>query len=83
MRQDPPFDMGYITYTHLLESIHPNTLVVNNPYEVRNAPEKLYVNQFKEFMPETIITRNIDDIKNFSFVLTIAIPLLYAYLLDI
>ena len=44
MRQDPPFDMGYITYTHLLESIHPNTLVVNNPYEVRNAPEKLYVN---------------------------------------
>ena len=66
MRQDPPFDMGYITYTHLLESIHPNTLVVNNPYEVRNAPEKLYVNQFKEFMPETIITRNIDDIKNFK-----------------
>ena len=65
MRQDPPFDMNYITYTHFLEDIHPNTLVVNNPYEVRNAPEKLFVNKFKEFMPETLITRNYDDIKNF------------------
>ena len=66
MRQDPPFDTAYITYTHLLEIIHPKTLVINNPFEVRNAPEKLFVNKFKEFMPETIITRNIEDINNFK-----------------
>jgi glutathione synthase len=56
MRQDPPFDMSYITATHLLEHIHPETLVVNDPREVRNAPEKLFVTRFPEFMPPTLIT---------------------------
>ncbi len=56
MRQDPPFDMAYITATHLLEHIHPETLVVNDPREVRNAPEKLFVTRFPEFMPPTLIT---------------------------
>lgn len=56
MRQDPPFDMAYITATHLLEHIHPKTLVVNDPREVRNAPEKLFVTRFPEFMPPTLIT---------------------------
>lgn len=55
MRQDPPFDMAYITATHLLEQIHPETLVVNDPREVRNAPEKLFVTHFPEFMPPTLI----------------------------
>jgi len=55
MRQDPPFDMAYITATHMLEKIHPDTLVVNNPREVRNAPEKLFVMEFPEFMPPTLI----------------------------
>jgi glutathione synthase len=58
MRQDPPFDMNYITYTHLLEAVHPKTLVVNDPAEVRNAPEKLYVLQYTEFMPPTLISRD-------------------------
>ncbi|MBM3520866.1 MAG: glutathione synthase [Alphaproteobacteria bacterium] len=58
MRQDPPFDMGYITATHLLEAIHPKTLVVNGPAEVRNAPEKLFVMRYRQFMPETLITRD-------------------------
>jgi len=58
MRQDPPFDMGYITATHLLEAIHPKTLVVNDPAEVRNAPEKLFVMRYRQFMPETLITRD-------------------------
>ena len=58
MRQDPPFDMNYITATHLLDAIHPKTLVVNDPAEVRNAPEKLYVLRYAEFMPETLITRD-------------------------
>jgi glutathione synthase len=58
MRQDPPFDMGYITATHMLEAIHPKTLVVNDPKEVRNAPEKLYVLNYPQFMPETLITRD-------------------------
>jgi glutathione synthase len=65
MRQDPPFDMGYITATHLLESIHPQTLVVNDPKEVRNAPEKLYVLAFKDFMPETLITQDVAEIDAF------------------
>ncbi len=65
MRQDPPFDMGYITATHMLERIHPDTLVVNNPAEVRNAPEKLFVLDFQEFMPPTLITRDWDEIKSF------------------
>lgn len=55
MRQDPPFDMAYITATHLLEHVHPKTLVVNDPREVRNAPEKLFVTHFPEFMPPTLI----------------------------
>jgi glutathione synthase len=58
MRQDPPFDMGYITATHLLEAVHPRTLVVNDPVEVRNAPEKLYVLRYGAFMPPTLITRD-------------------------
>jgi glutathione synthase len=56
MRQDPPFDMAYITATHLLEHIHPKTLVVNDPASVRNAPEKLFVLQFQDLMPETLVT---------------------------
>ena len=55
LRQDPPFDMSYITTTHLLERVHPDTLVVNNPREVRNAPEKLFVSEFSDFMPPTLI----------------------------
>jgi glutathione synthase len=58
MRQDPPFDMAYITATHLLERIHPDTLVVNDPAQVRNAPEKLFVTQFENVMPPTLITRD-------------------------
>ncbi|GHF15601.1 glutathione synthetase [Kordiimonas sediminis] len=65
MRQDPPFDMAYITATHLLELIHPDTLVVNNPAEVRNAPEKLFVTRFRDLMPPTLITRRLDEIKRF------------------
>ena len=56
MRQDPPFDMAYITATHILEHIHPKTLVVNDPASVRNAPEKLFVTHFPELMPETLVT---------------------------
>ena len=66
MRQDPPFDMAYITATHLLEHIHPKTLVVNDPFHVRNAPEKLFVTHFGEFMPPTLITseaRLIDEFR--------------------
>ena len=55
LRQDPPFDMAYITTTHLLERVYPDTLVVNNPGEVRNAPEKLFVTEFADFMPPTLI----------------------------
>ena len=58
MRQDPPFDMNYITISHLLERIHPKTLVVNPPAEVRNAPEKILVTEFPELMPPTLITRD-------------------------
>jgi len=56
MRQDPPFDMGYITATHILEHIHPKTLVVNDPAQVRNAPEKLFVTHFPDLMPTTLVT---------------------------
>jgi glutathione synthase len=56
MRQDPPFDMSYITATHVLEQIHPETLVVNDPAQVRNAPEKLFVTQFEDVMPPTLIS---------------------------
>jgi len=56
MRQDPPFDMAYITATHILEHVHPKTLVVNDPAEVRNAPEKLFVTHFPDLMPITLVT---------------------------
>lgn len=65
LRQDPPFDMAYVTTTHMLERIHPETLVVNNPAEVRNAPEKLFVMEFPELMPETLITRDAAAIRAF------------------
>lgn len=65
MRQDPPFDMSYITATHLLDLLAPETLVINNPEEVRNAPEKLFVTQFKGLMPPTLITRQEDAIADF------------------
>jgi glutathione synthase len=62
MRQDPPFDMAYITATHLLEFVHPQTLVVNNPASVRNAPEKIFVGHFPDLMPPTLITNNREQI---------------------
>jgi glutathione synthase len=65
MRQDPPFDMAYITATHLLEHIHPQTLVVNDPAHVRNAPEKLFVTHFPELMPPTLITSDRAEIAAF------------------
>jgi glutathione synthase len=65
MRQDPPFDMAYITATHFLEQIHPATLVVNNPAEVRNAPEKLFVTGFPGVQPPTLITSDIEAIYDF------------------
>jgi glutathione synthase len=65
LRQDPPFDMAYITTTHLLERIHPATLVVNDPAEVRNAPEKLFVMNFPELMPPTLVTRDPGEIRRF------------------
>ena len=65
MRQDPPFDMAYITATHLLERIHPRTLVVNDPAHVRNAPEKLFVTEFKGLMPPTLITSDRLEINAF------------------
>ena len=65
MRQDPPFDMAYITATHLLEHVHPKTLVVNDPVEVRNAPEKLFVTRFPELMPPTLITSERERILEF------------------
>jgi glutathione synthase len=65
MRQDPPFDMAYITATHILERIHPRTLVVNDPKEVRNAPEKLFVTEFAEFIPPTLITSDLREIRAF------------------
>ncbi|WP_300536204.1 glutathione synthase [Sphingosinicella sp.] len=65
MRQDPPFDIGYITATHLLEMLDGETLVVNNPREVRNAPEKLFVTQFSDLMPPTLITRRLEEVLAF------------------
>ncbi|MBB5987763.1 glutathione synthase [Sphingobium lignivorans] len=65
MRQDPPFDLNYITATHLLERITGETLVVNDPASVRNAPEKLYVLDFARFMPPTMITRSLDETRAF------------------
>jgi glutathione synthase len=65
LRQDPPFDMAYITTTHLLERIHPKTLVVNDPAHVRNAPEKIFVLDFLDLMPPTLITRSAADVQAF------------------
>lgn len=65
LRQDPPFDMSYITNTHILDSIHPQTLVVNDPGSVRNAPEKILVMEFADLMPETLITRDGAAIRRF------------------
>ena len=65
MRQDPPFDMNYITLTHILERLHPKTFVVNPPAAVRNAPEKILVTQFPELMPPTLVTRDRAEIHAF------------------
>jgi glutathione synthase len=65
LRQDPPFDLAYISSTHMLDRIHPQTLVVNDPSHVRNAPEKIFVTEFPDLMPPTLITRDLDAIKNF------------------
>jgi glutathione synthase len=65
LRQDPPFDLAYITSTHFLERIHPKTLVGNNPASVRNAPEKIMVMNFPQLMPPTLISRDLDEINSF------------------
>lgn len=65
LRQDPPFDMNYITTTHLLERIHPKTLVVNDPAWVRNSPEKIFVTEFPDLMPETLITKDLQEVLKF------------------
>ena len=66
LRQDPPFDMGYITTTHILQMIHPDTLVVNDPFWVRNYPEKLLVLRFPELIPPTTIARDLNTIRAFK-----------------
>lgn len=65
MRQDPPFHMGYITATHLLERIAAETLVVNDPASVRNAPEKVMVLDYRQYMPPTLVTRSVDEVRRF------------------
>ena len=65
LRQDPPFDMNYITSTHLLERIHPRTLVANDPGWVRNMPEKIFVTEFTDLMPETLITKDPEEVAAF------------------
>jgi len=65
MRQDPPFDLSYITATHLLEHIHPKTLIVNNPVEVRNSPEKIFITQFPSLIPPTLITSDKKQMMDF------------------
>jgi len=65
LRQDPPFDLAYITTTHMLERVHPKTLVVNDPASVRNAPEKVFVTEFPDLMPPTLITRDLAEIRAF------------------
>ena len=65
LRQDPPFDLAYITSTHLLERVHPRTLVVNDPVQVRNAPEMMFVMEFPDLMPPTLVTRDLAEIKAF------------------
>ena len=66
MRQDPPFDLGYITATHLLERVAGETLVLNDPASVRNAPEKLFVLDYARFMPPTLITRSLSEVRRFQ-----------------
>jgi glutathione synthase len=66
LRQDPPFDMGYITNTHLLDLVAQETLIVNNPFWVRNLPEKLLVLEFPDLIPDTLISRDLDEIKKFK-----------------
>ena len=68
LRQDPPFDMGYITTTHILEMIHPKTLVVNDPFWVRNSPEKLLVLRFPSLTPPTLVARDLATIRDFRAV---------------
>ncbi|MDP9057079.1 MAG: glutathione synthase [Pseudomonadota bacterium] len=65
MRQDPPFDLGYITGAHILEKLKGRTLVVNDPESVRNAPEKVFVLDFAQFMPPTLVARRIEDVRAF------------------
>jgi glutathione synthase len=65
LRQDPPFDLAYISSTHMLERLQPKTLVVNDPAQVRNAPEKVFVTEFPDLMPPTLVTRDLDAIKVF------------------
>jgi glutathione synthase len=65
LRQDPPFDLAYISTTHMLDRIHPRTLVVNDPAHVRNAPEKIFVTEFPDLMPPTLVTRDLEAIKAF------------------
>jgi glutathione synthase len=65
LRQDPPFDLAYITTTHMLERVHPRTFVVNDPASVRNAPEKVFVTSFPDLMPPTLVTRDLAEIKAF------------------
>lgn len=65
MRQDPPFHMGYITATHMLERIQHQTLVVNDPANVRNSPEKVMVLNYRRFMPPTLVTRSVDEVRRF------------------
>jgi glutathione synthase len=65
LRQDPPFDLAYISSTHMLERVHPKTLVVNDPAHVRNAPEKIFVTEFPDLMPPTLLTRDLEAIKAF------------------
>jgi glutathione synthase len=65
LRQDPPFDLAYVTTTHLLERVHPKTLVINDPASVRNAPEKMFVTEFTDLMPPTLLSHNLEEIKAF------------------
>jgi glutathione synthase len=65
LRQDPPFDLAYVTTTHMLERIQTRTLVINDPASVRNAPEKVFVTEFPDLMPATLISRDLEEIKTF------------------
>src|SRR6186713_533639 len=65
LRQDPPFELAYVTTTHVLERIHPKTLVINDPASVRNAPEKMFVTEFPDLMPPTLVTRDLAEIRAF------------------